>query len=307
MNSLVDEIRSSKVPLFKHPTSVGLAQSFKAFLRLEADGVHGEMPVLFVAGTGRSGTTAFANYLNQHPEIMILKERYKFIPREVTPKHFTFERILDYSEDETNLPREHSLKLLSTKDPEKLKWIGDKVPRYVRHLKTLQRNNPGARFIIIYRPVEEVAESYEARSRNPKDPWLGNRDGFKTGVRDWNVAMRKTRDFIESRLKPEVLVVSYHDFFYRNETFVPLISRFLDLEFDDSVRESWRQMSLRFEERRRPKNPTSEEQRAYIEENKDQAAEAWILERIERQWREPELLFGEKRGPVGGDDIQGTP
>ena len=262
------------------------------------------MNILFIAGPGRSGTTALANYLNRHPEIMVCRERYKYIPKKVTPEHFSFERILDYREDETNLPREQGLELLSTKAPEKLKWVGDKVPGYVRNLKTLQRNNPGARFMVLYRSIEEVAESYQARSKNPNDRWLGNRDGFKIGVRDWNVAMRKTRDFIESRLNPEVLVVSYHDFFYHSEAFIPLISGFLDIEFDGSVRKSWRKMSWRFEKQRRQKEPLDEEQQAYIEDNKDRVAEAWILERLERQWKEPEVLFGGGRDRALGGGAQ---
>ena len=158
--------------------------------------------------------------------------------------------------------------------------------------------------MVLYRSIEEVAESYQARSKNPSDRWLGNRDGFKIGVRDWNVAMRKTRDFIESQLDPQVLVVSYHDFFHHSEAFIPLISRFLDIEFDDSVRESWRKMSRRFEERRRQKEPLDEEQQAYIEGNKDRVAEAWILERIERQWKEPEVLFGGGWDRALGDGAQ---
>ncbi len=242
------------------------------------------MKPLFVAGPGRSGTSAFTRYLNQHPEIMVCLERYKFIPTEVTPAHFAFDRILDYRKRETNLLEKHYVNLVSRKDPENLKWVGDKTPGYVRNFVPLLKNNPGARFVVMYRPIEEVAESYDARSKNPEDSWLGGKNGFELGVRDWNNAMNKTREFIESDLNPEVLVVSYHDFFYRNESFIPLISRFLDLEFGESVRRSWRKISLQHDERRRDKEPLSEEQARYIEENKNHAAEEWILSRMEKQW-----------------------
>lgn len=249
------------------------------------------MNVLFVAGPGRSGTTAFSRYLNQHEEILVCRERYKFVPREITPEFFSFEKILDHKDEETNLPRDYHVDLLSKKDPAKLKWIGDKTPNYVRHLKPLAKNNPGARFVVLYRPVEEVAESYESRSKNPEDGWLGGKNGFELGIRDWNIAMRKTREFIQSNLEPEVLIVSYHDFFYRSESYIPLLSRFLGLEFGEDVRRAWRKTSLRFEQRRRQKEPLNEEQARLIEQNKDQNAEAWILDRIERQWKEPEKLF----------------
>ena len=249
------------------------------------------MNILFVAGPGRSGTTAFSRYLNQHEEILVCRERYKFIPKEVTPDLFTFEKILDHQERETNLPRQYHVDLLSKKDPEKLKWIGDKTPGYVRTLRPLLRNNPGARFVVMYRPVEGVAESYDARSKDPNDGWLGGKNGFELGIRDWNIAMRKTREFIQDNLEPEVLIVSYNDFFYRSESYIPLLSRFLGLEFDESVRRAWRNMSIKHEQKRRPKDPLTEEQAQLVEKNKDRDAEAWMLDRIKRQWEEPEKLF----------------
>ncbi|MBA3232306.1 MAG: sulfotransferase [Acidobacteria bacterium] len=249
------------------------------------------MKVLFVAGPGRSGTTAFANYLNQHRQVLVCRERYKFIQDEITPDLFTFERILDYREGETNLPREHHEDLLAKKDEDALEWVGDKTPSYVRSMGNLAKNNPGARFVVLYRPVEEVAESYDARSKNPEDGWLGGKNGFEIGVRDWNIAMKKTRQFVESGRSPEVLVVSYHDFFGDSEASIPLVSRFLELDFDDSVREAWSKMSRSFEGRRRKKEPLNEEQARYIQENKDFESEGWILDRIQKQYKDHELPF----------------
>lgn len=158
------------------------------------------MNILFVAGPGRSGTTAFAQYLNQHPGILVCRERYKFVPKKITPEHFAFERILDFREGETNQPREYHAALLGKKDAGKVEWIGDKTPGYVKSFKALLKNNPGARFVVMYRPVEEVAESYDARSKSPDDPWLGGTNGFELGVREWNAAMKKTCNFVESGL-----------------------------------------------------------------------------------------------------------
>ncbi len=107
--------------------------------------------------------------------------------------------------------------------------------------------------------------------------------------------MRETRDFIEGFVNAPVLIVGYHDFFYRNEEFVTLISRFLDLEFDAAVRRAWRDASQGFESGRREKEPLSKEQTAFIEEHKDHEVERWILARIARQWEEPELYALEER------------
>lgn len=241
---------------------------------------------MFVTGCQRSGTTAFAEYINQHPEVLVGVERYGRVPATgITPDHFSFERILDYGAEDSLMPREYYVDLLSRKDPERLKWIGDKFPGYAKWLKPLSENNPGARFIILYRPIEEVAESWEARSNNPEDPWLGGKNGFELGVSMWNNIQDKTRNFVQSGLGAGVLIVSYHDFFGRNEACVPLISNFLGIEFDAGVREAWRRMSAEFEQSRRAKKPLTREQEAYIEEKKDVAAEGWVLSRMEEQWR----------------------
>ena len=225
-------------------------------------------------------------------------ERYKWVPpHEVRPELFTFERILDYRSSsrgdrpETNTPREHHVELLAGKDPERLAWIGDKTPAYVEQLRWLSENNPGASFILTYRPLEDVAESFEARAKDPEDPWLLG--GFETGVEQWNAAMKSTRNFVKSARNLNVLVLGYHDFFHDNQAVVPLLSRFLDIEIDQGTRDAWTRMSRGFEARRRAKEPLSEERRAYIRANKDEAAERWMLNRMRKQRRELEIYSPE--------------
>src|SRR5919107_4319510 len=143
------------------------------------------MRPLFVGGCGqRSGTTAFADYLNKHQQILVCRERYRHAVLRINPSFFSFERILSHDEEVTNRRMEYHAKLLKEKDPAKLKWIGDKAPLYANHLKLLQKNNPGARFIVLYRPVEEVAESFEARAKDSQDEW-SSENGFEKGVRTW--------------------------------------------------------------------------------------------------------------------------
>ena len=258
---------------------------------------------LFVCGCARSGTTALADYLNRHQEILLCQERYKTgtPPAEITPALFTFERILDFRPGETERPiwkngRELFVKyhteLLARKDPAKLKWIGDKGPFYVRSMDVLAGNNAGARFIVLYRPIEEIIESWEARAKDPDDHWASDR-GTEEAVKVWNLALRGTRKFIKSSPAPRVLIINYHDFFYRNGTVVPLISRFLGLEIDESVTRAWRAASLEFEGGRRRKEPLSEEQLTFVQKHADRAAEGWVLDRIERQWKEPGLYVEE--------------
>ncbi len=246
------------------------------------------MKPLFIAGPGRSGSTALTMYLNEHPEVLVCRERFKWIPREeVKLELFTFERIMDfedgYERRDSGTRKKRHQAILVSKDFSKLRWVGDKVPGYTQTLPLLAQNNPGARFLLTYRPVEEVAESTEARSKNPDDFWLGGKDGFKVGIQHWNRALRRMRDFLESEAGKNALVVSYHDFFYRNEEFIPTISRFLDIEFGETVRRAWREATRDFESTRRPKVPLNKRHRRLIEKHADREAEAYILSRIEMQ------------------------
>ncbi|HEX2098345.1 MAG TPA: sulfotransferase, partial [Rubrobacteraceae bacterium] len=258
---------------------------------------------LFIAGCARSGTTALTDYLNLHPEILVCQERYKtgVSTKKITRVLFSFERILDFRPEELERPPwpveryvKYHAEVLAKKDPAKLRWIGDKGPWYVRYMDVLTENNPGARFIVLYRPLEEVAESWNARAKVPDDPWRSER-GVEVAVETWNAAMRKTREFIEANPTPRVLIVSYHDFFYRNEAVVPQISRFLGVDFEESVIGAWRRSSTAFEGTRRRKEPLDEEHRSFIQEHADRGAEAWVLDRIEKQWEEPRLYVEDSR------------
>ncbi len=220
----------------------------------------------------------------------------------VSPELFEFERILDYSKEDTVMPREYHLELLSGKEPEKLRWVGDKYPGYTRWIKRLANNNPEARFIVLYRPAEEVAESWEARSQNPDDPWLGGKNGFELGVDTWNKMLNRVRKAVEGGLRSRTLIISYHDFFERNEDCLRLISWFLNLKFDDSVREAWRQTSQEFKVKRRPKQAPTKEQETFLQNNKDQKIEEWFLDRIEQQWEDLELYEAKREGLVHSMD-----
>lgn len=251
------------------------------------------MNVLFVAGSARSGTTALTDYLNVHPEILVCRERYKFVIPEISPGHFTQYRVLGDRRGETSMPAEPDAELFGRKDPSAVRWIGDKNPDYVNNMALLLKNNPGARFVLTYRPVEEVAESHDDRARDPRGSWLSGQNGFEVGVRAWNAAMRKTRRFIEGGLEnglsPNALIVGYHDFFgNRQRDYARLLSRFLELEFDDEIVAAWEKMSFSFEGERRKKEPLTAEQRVYLDEHKDADAEAWVLARMARQWEEPD-------------------
>jgi len=259
----------------------------------------GRPGLLFVCGCDRSETMALADYLNQHPEILVCQERPKTQQQgEIALDLSTFERMLDFGPEETGdsapnddgnrLIRPHA-GLLANRDPARLRWIGASNSDYARRMESVAGNNPGARFIVVHRPVEEIAESWEAKDA---DNHQSSNNGLGREVITWNRSLQSTRRFIRESLVPRVLLISYHDFLYRTEALVPLISRFLELEFDESVTadladEVPQSGRVRSEER------LGREKRSLIQKHANRAAEAWILDRIEKQWEEPGLYTQE--------------
>ena len=220
--------------------------------------------LLFVCGCDEDGTTLLADYLNRHPEILISPERSGTTQRgEIA----TLEGMLGAREIGEPAP---------DKNPAGLRWIGEKDADFMRRMESVAGDNPGARFIVMYRPIEDIAESWETKDTGGQN---GN-DGFGQAVKAWNRSLQGTRRFVRDSLLPRVLIVSYDDFLYRKETVVPLISRFLGLELDEPAQPH---------ERGRAGEPLGKEKRSLIEKHANRAAEAWLLDRVDKQWERPGL------------------
>jgi hypothetical protein len=252
--------------------------------------------LLFVCGCDESGTTALADYLNRHPEILIYQESSETTQQgEVILDLSTFERMLDRGPKETEDPTYnnagdglvgHYAEPSANKDPARLRWIGASNSDYMRRMESVAGNNPGARFIVMYRPIEEVAESWETKDTGDH---LSSNHGFGQAAKTWNRSLQGTRRFIRDSLLPRVLLISYHDFLYRTEAVAPLISRFLELEFDAPATADRTDETLQSERGRLPEDTLSREERSLIQKHANRAAEAWILDRIDKQWKKPGL------------------
>lgn len=165
---------------------------------------------VFVCGVPRSGTTAFADLLNLHPQIVVGVERFKHLALrqasnpQFTPEVFTKSRFFDFRPDDTNIVRSY--------DAEKYEsalWVGDKVPRYYRHARTIFDRFPGAVMFYIVRGPHAVARSWNERSKNPGDSWPET-NNYVRAVEEWNranrLALRLGRDH-------PFHIVSYEDLF----------------------------------------------------------------------------------------------
>jgi len=175
--------------------------------------------VLFLAGLGRSGTTALFNVFSDHPQIVLGLERYKRLYLRpdvaITQELFTEERFFDFGDEATNVVpaarkawAKHYAKMRERWDG--ATYVGDKMVsvRAQRIWETL----PEARFLFIVRDAGEVAASWHARASNPHDTaWPRDRDARKA-VPAWNKALRRIRRAVRQR--PEhAAVVEYEQFF----------------------------------------------------------------------------------------------
>jgi len=177
--------------------------------------------VLFLAGQGRSGTTALMEVLSSHPDIALGAERFKglWAPASIgalTPDLFDRERFFDFSDGLTNLTPDHP-------DPqwrrhyERMaeKWdtatyVGDKMTQV--QIRRLWETFPAARFVCIVRDIAEVAHSWNQRAHNPADGNWPEVADAQLAVKRWNAMLGKIRRARQQR-PDQVVVVEYASFF----------------------------------------------------------------------------------------------
>lgn len=176
--------------------------------------------LLFVAGLGRSGTSALAEVLTAHPGIVLGLERYKRLWRgeridELSPDLFERDRLLDFTDGLTTVVperhprfREHYERMAA--GFEQAAYVGDKMTTV--RIERVWKNLPDARFVCIVRDPREVAASWEARAGDAEDRfWPAHNDGVRSVTR-WNQANRRILRAVRSR-PDRVAVVEHASFF----------------------------------------------------------------------------------------------
>lgn len=173
---------------------------------------------LFVAGLGRSGTTALTQVLSSHPDIALGVERFKRLyplDEPVSADLFSRARFFDFSDELTNLTPHSSpqwAKHYATMEAkwEQARYVGDKMVAI--RLQHTWSTLPQARFVCIVRDIEPVAASWETRAQNPDDlGWKSNQDAMGA-VKRWNRALGRIRRAVKQR--PEHAVVVEYDRFF---------------------------------------------------------------------------------------------
>jgi hypothetical protein len=159
-----------------------------------ADASIGTMPRhLFIAGCPRSGTSALAFLLNEHPHVALGFERYKRVRAQLDPHHFTPAQFFAPVLAETDIRGELLYARLRTRwERGGVTVTGDKVPLYTRVLPQLLARMPQARVAVLVRDPLAVARSFARRAQDLADWWPAEND-HRLAVKMWNEALAAVR------------------------------------------------------------------------------------------------------------------
>ncbi|WP_282177113.1 sulfotransferase family protein [Vibrio nereis] len=225
---------------------------------------------LFVAGCARSGTSALAQLLSGSQDIVIGMERYGHLVQpddfRLNESHFTKERFFEMKDGDTfyeDFDKFHKFDANLEKKFDDCKWIGDKRPDLYESYDQLFKAFPSCTLIFIYRNLEDVASSYQARIKKGEN-WPASKD-FKAAVREWNRSLYLTREALKKGYN--IKVVDYDSIFCSDKKIDPIFNCLglnMDEGIDQKVREIRERSSQLVTER---KSYLSKVELDYIENN----------------------------------------
>lgn len=200
---------------------------------------------LFIAGCARSGTSALAQLIGSHKEIVMGMERFGHLSLKnnfkLTKELFEAERFLNIHDDDTfytDFKKFHAWDKdinIKVKNYD-LKYIGDKRPELYTVYDELFQNFPEAKIIFIYRNVYEVAASWNKRAES-KENWPASKD-FKQAVYNWNNSLNLTIEALD-KYQNNIVCLRYEDIFLNEMDLKPLY-KWLDLEMDNATLEKYK-------------------------------------------------------------------
>lgn len=194
------------------------------------------MKYLFVGGPQRSGTTAFAQVLNEHPRIFLGLERYKNLyinnPQDITPQLFEEERFFRVDPSETNVGLDdyQAMNIVRQKFRDAT-YRGDKRPRMMQFRRVIAEQIPGARFIVLYRDPFEICSSWNKRAHDERDKWPIE-DDCRAAVSGINEEMRLAVHYNQKRPESYIIVKYERVFGPQGQEVMQTILNILGLEND---------------------------------------------------------------------------
>lgn len=198
---------------------------------------------IYIVGVGRSGTTALAELLNEHPLACVGIERYKKCISSLSVDHFRKDSFFDFSETQTNILPRAGTEIAKIYENMATKWdsaqvIGDKVPNAFKRINHLRDALPNIRIVFCLRQIAGVANSWNARANNPKDRWP-EENNYREAVKQWNHALKIARKQIGGPDAEKFFVLPY-EAFYRGETEIAdRLVKFLGLEWNSAFRSAY--------------------------------------------------------------------
>jgi glycosyltransferase involved in cell wall biosynthesis len=262
---------------------------------------------LFIAGCPRSGTSALAFLLNEHPHVALGFERYKRVRAQLDPFHFTPAQFFAPVLAETDIRGELLYARLRARwERGRVRVSGDKVPLYTRVLPQLLARFPQARVAVLVRDPLAVARSFRRRAEDPEDWWPAEND-HRLAVKMWNEALAAVYAVAEERTgegkekaptggAERAALLPYEALFSGEERWLELLLDFAGLQASTRVlaeyhrlAESWsaRTAGLRTAGLRtagsQPAGEAEAELVDYVQAHVDTELRAWAQQRMERQ------------------------
>jgi hypothetical protein len=236
---------------------------------------------LFIAGCPRSGTSALVRILSFSKDIVIGLERFGHLVSknnfQLNKSHFETERFFKLETHDTFyedvIKFHHKFYPNMRKKYETAKIVGDKRPDLYRSYDELFMNFPEAKVIFIYRQLDKVASSYNARAIE-ENSWPADKN-FKQAVIDWNESLYCTLQAIKRGYN--IKIVEYENVFQSNSNLDDLFE-FVGVEKDAGVEEGInlvRSRSAKLLNER--KMYLNDDELAFIDENANKLVLADIL------------------------------
>ncbi|HEY7961888.1 MAG TPA: glycosyltransferase [Solirubrobacteraceae bacterium] len=271
---------------------------------------------LFLAGCPRSGTSALAFLLNEHPRLAIGFERFKRVRAQLDPFQFTPAQFFAPVTAETDIRGELLYARLRARwESGTVGVVGDKVPLYTRVLPQLLARFPAARVVVIVRDPLAVARSFRRRAADPEDWWPVEND-HRLAIAMWNEALSCVREVQaswggEGEEEGRAALLPYDALFAGDERWLGALCGFIGVPLTARLRAEHRRLALAGSERASESKPqahvrtpesdraldaasepapepdhmSDSELEAYVRAHVDRDLEAWAHERMERQLR----------------------
>ncbi|MFI5008675.1 MAG: sulfotransferase [Solirubrobacterales bacterium] len=275
---------------------------------------------LFVAGCPRSGTSALAFLLNEHPQVALGFERFKRVRAQLDLFHFTSSQFFSPVLAETDIRGELLYERLRRRwESGTVRVVGDKVPLYTRVLPQLLGRFPQARMAVLVRDPLAVARSFARRAADPGDWWPAEND-HRLAVKMWNEALASVHavDAVRAGEGEEeegrVALLAYEALFSGEERWLEFLLAFAGVPLSTRLGAEYRRLADTWSARagERVADPELEgaadpELEAYVQAHVDRELCAWAERRMERQLtRTPALermAAGEDEPPLTAEEL----